>query len=226
MNAMKVSTDACIQGAWTAEFIRNQGKEGIEILDIGTGTGLLSLMLVQELVQIAIDGIDTEKAAVMEAGINFANSPWKQQLHAKHASLQNYQPGKLYDYIICNPPFFHKQLQATGASRNTARHDILLSKSDLAYYASQLLKTSGYLSVLFPCSEWEGWLATANAEGLNLYSQLLVFPRSNKPANRIIGIFSKTSGNNTLSNDLVIRENDNQYTAAFIQLMQPYYLHL
>ena len=84
MNAMKVSTDACIQGAWTAEFIRNQGKEGIEILDIGTGTGLLSLMLVQELAQVAIDGIDTEKAAVMEVGINFASSSWKQLMHAKN----------------------------------------------------------------------------------------------------------------------------------------------
>ena len=225
-SAMKVSTDACIQGAWTARFINKQNGSDMDILDIGTGTGLLSLMLAQETSPKSIDAIDTDADAAEEAGFNFATSPWQHRLNISHTALQAYTTGKQYDYIICNPPFFHNQLHANGAARNTARHDISLSKKELARYASALLKKTGFISVMFPASEWDEWLTVALGEGLAVNTCLYIFPHAGKPANRIVGIFSSTPPLAQQLQELIIRDEPDQYSIAFKALMQPYYLNL
>jgi len=223
---MKVSTDACIQGAWTAAFIGKQSNGNIDILDIGTGTGLLSLMLAQQLPLATIDAIDTDADAAVEAAFNFSASPWHHRLSIRQTALQVYPADKQYDHIICNPPFFHNQLHASDIARNTARHDIMLSKKDLAGYAAVLLKKNGYMSVMFPASEWDEWMTTTLDTGLALHALLRIYPRKDRPANRIVGIFSHTVSLQQQSHELIIREEPDQYSAAFSALMQPYYLNL
>src|SRR6218665_3507359 len=151
---MKVSTDACIQGARAAAWPL---PEPARILDIGTGTGLLSLMLVQRYPGSHIDAVELNPDAFMQAERNFRISPWHTNLHANQGSLQDYarrdSPDR-YGFIICNPPFFHNHLQAQQQARNDARHSIALSKEELAETVSFLLREQGVFCVMYPQTEW------------------------------------------------------------------------
>src|SRR5690606_18436131 len=154
----------CIQGAlaahqWAGAPIKN-------ILDIGTGTGLLSLMLAQKLTGAAITAIEIEPSATEQAMENFGLSPWIQRLSVQQKALQTFEPGQTFDAIICNPPFFHKHLNSAMEPRNKARHDETLSKADLAGHVTQLLNDSGMFCVLYPNTEWQSWVANAADAGL------------------------------------------------------------
>lgn len=231
--AMKVSTDACIQGAWAAlqvqQLTGEQDATG-RILDIGTGTGLLSLMLAQLSPNACYEAIELNREAWEQAAANFEASPWTKQIKAYLLPLASFlqaqeaSPGK-YDFIICNPPFFHNQLQASSKTRNEARHSVTLSKKELALAVALLLEDKGQFCVMYPASEWADWLQTANKEELYPAHILKVHPRANLAANRVIGIFSKEDID-VVQEQLVIYEEDKSYTASFRNLMQPYYLAL
>jgi tRNA1Val (adenine37-N6)-methyltransferase len=222
LSAMKVSTDACIQGAWSAANL--DLAAGARVLDIGCGTGLLSLMLAQSAPNCIFDAIDTEASAIKEATENFSGSPWPDRLTAIHCSVQAYRPDKRYDCIICNPPFFHQHLQATEATRNKARHDIELNKNTLAQLSKNLLQKNGMVSVMYPAHEWEAWIQAATAADLHLMRRLDIFPSSKKSANRIVGIFSTASVTSIRYDELIIRDEQNQYSDAYKRMMYPYYL--
>lgn len=226
--AMKVSTDACIQGAWTAQQLQHMscGKP-LRLLDIGTGTGLLSLMLAQEYDTVLIDAIELNEDAAQQAAGNFAQSPWHDRLRAMHTSLAEFKGGEhTYDIIICNPPFFHNQLQAVQQARNDARHSTALDKPTLAQALAHLLKEQGYCSIMYPASEWKDWLETAAGQGLQARVTLAIHPRGQQPANRFVGIFGKDQTEAICNETLVIYEEDQSYTPAFSTLLQPYYLAL
>ena len=223
--AMKVSTDACIQGAWAARYF---SKHTIQhVLDIGTGTGLLSLMLAQQLSTAAISAIEINEQACEQARENFNLSPWHNRLDAQHSSLQNFMLGNegKYDVIICNPPFFHNQLQSAQKERNDARHSVSLDKEQLAIGVSTLLTREGSCCVLYPESEWNDWLRVAKKYGLFAEAILKIKPKLNTPPNRVIGIFSKQKQTVTES-EFIIYHAEKNYTAQFIELMQSYYLNL
>lgn len=226
--AMKVSTDACIQGAWTAQQLQriSCGKP-LHLLDIGTGTGLLSLMLAQSYDAAMIDAIELNEDAAQQAAENFAQSPWHSRLRALHTSLAAFNRGEgAYDTIICNPPFFHNQLQAAQQARSDARHSAALDKPTLARALAHLLTEQGYCSIMYPASEWEDWLKTAATQGLHARVTLAIQPRNQQLANRFVGIFSKGHAEETFNETLVIYEDDQRYTPAFSALLQPYYLAL
>jgi tRNA1Val (adenine37-N6)-methyltransferase len=229
--AMKVSTDACIQGAWAAmQLQKQQNAQPLTVLDIGTGTGLLSLMLAQLNPHIIVDAIELNGDAAGQAGANFAASPWSERLRIYHAALTNfrnaYDRNQQYDFIICNPPFFHNQLQAPGKARNEARHSISLSKTELADTAACLLKAAGTLCVLYPAREWDDWEKTAAQHGLYPEKILSIQPNGTAAPNRLTGLFNMANHNLTHQEQLVIYEPDKSYTPAFTNLLQPYYLHL
>ncbi|MFA6057380.1 MAG: methyltransferase [Taibaiella sp.] len=232
--AMKVSTDACIQGAWASKWLQlNRPAAGLKILDIGTGTGLLSLMLAQLNPESSIDAVELNNDAFLQAKQNFSSSPWANKLTAHYYSLKDYlvesehdQENKLYDFIICNPPFFHNHLQAQQKARNDARHSISLSKEELAHAVSLLLDEQGFFCIMYPQTEWNEWLRVG--KGQDLYAQLTVEvkPKASMVPNRIIGLFSKKNNQHSKTETLVIYEEDKNYTEQFKALLQPYYLAL
>jgi len=147
--AMKVGTDGVLLGAWAAG--------GNKILDIGTGTGLIALMMAQRYPHSIIDAIDIDKGALKDATSNVANSPFSERINIIQSSLQSFRlqtdnekQSLLYDAIVSNPPFFINSLKNKVQNRSFSRHTDTLSFSDLCRHASRLLKDNGTFSIIIP----------------------------------------------------------------------------
>ncbi|MEO8711563.1 MAG: methyltransferase, partial [Parafilimonas sp.] len=147
--AMKVCTDACLFGAWAAH---NPQLEASNILDIGTGTGLLSLIYAQKNMHASIDAIEIDEAAVQQARENFEASIWKERLHVYNTSIQQFatSSNKKYDVIICNPPFYENDLKSENKQRNLALHSDALTLEELISDVDLLLGDDGSFFVLLP----------------------------------------------------------------------------
>ena len=146
--AMKVCTDACLFGAWTAAC--GSQLKAHSLLDIGTGTGLLSLMLAQKLPDVIIDAIEIDQAASQQAKENFEASPWKERLNVYNTSIQQFASTAKhkYDIIICNPPFYENDLKRNNAKRNMALHSAEIRLEELIKISGDLLKDDGKLFIL------------------------------------------------------------------------------
>ena len=218
--AMKISTDACIQGAWTpiADNVKNT-------LDIGTGTGLLSLMLAQRNTDIHIDAIELDIAAAKQAGENFHLSPWSERLIVIHTDAKVYDPGKQYDMIVCNPPFFQNSLLGPDELRNNARHTHAFEYADLIAVMERLLNQQGYASVILPATEHNIWEALLIKAGWNINAELQIQPLPHKAVNRIVSICSREKKPKK-TDRLCIYAEQGRYTSEFTELLQPYYLQL
>jgi tRNA1Val (adenine37-N6)-methyltransferase len=180
--AMKVGTDGVLLGAWCP--LPTSGS----ILDIGTGSGLIALMLAQRTSDAQIEGVDIDAAAIEQAAENFAASPWSDRLHARHISIQELSEGahKRYELIVSNPPYFVDSLKNPDQHRKTARHTDTLSYADLIRCAAQLLAKDGTLALILPAEAKESILSEAAQNGL--YPSLLtqVYSKPGKPLKRIL----------------------------------------
>jgi tRNA1Val (adenine37-N6)-methyltransferase len=223
--AMKVSTDACIQGAWLATVFRQNNPA--TILDIGAGTGLLSLMLAQELPDSLITAIEINEAACVQAAENIRNSPWAERVSVIQTALQDFRPQATFDAIICNPPFFHNHLESQDQDRSLARHSHTLTKEVLAESLARCLNQEGGAGILYPTTEWPAWVDIAQQQGLYVQQQLLIRPHEGKAPNRIVGIMGHHPVTDIDATELCIYEKGSRvYTAAFEGLLKLYYLHL
>ena len=144
---MKVCTDACLFGAWTVSEMRND--EIRTILDVGTGTGLLSLMVAQA-TDAQIDAVEIDENANAQASENFDASPWSNKLRLHHCAVQQYDPPYRFDLIICNPPFYENDLQSPDKKKNLAMHSTQLSADELFYSLKRLLAPGGKIAMLVP----------------------------------------------------------------------------
>lgn len=219
--AMKVTTDACIQGAWTPVLPVVK-----EVLDIGAGTGLLALMLAQKSDGAVIDAVEIDKEAARQASDNFANSPWHERLRILEGDVRNCLPDKRYDLIVTNPPFFSGSLLGDDTNKNVARHTLLLSFAELRKVIDNRLKDDGYVSVLLPFEEYALWKTQAQNAGLHEESALFVRHTAQSPVKRVVGLFRRKEAAIKKEGTLVIRHDEQKYTADFIELLSPYYLHL
>lgn len=216
--AMKVSTDACILGAWAKVNARSR------VLDIGAGTGLLSLMLAQRFPDIYIDAIEIDREAAAQATDNIAKSDWKSRIQLIEGDVKDYNAAK-YDHIICNPPFFSNSLLGPDGNRNTARHDLSLTQKDLIIAFDNLLVEEGVATVIFPATENGKWADLLERSGYYILEQLYVLPRVGSKYNRVISTCSRVE-KPLIDNTLAIKDLDNVYTPEFTHLMKPYYLNL
>ena len=216
--AMKVCTDACLFGAVI------EPGQAAKILDIGTGTGLLALMLAQRC-QAAIDAVEIEPRAAAEAARNFADSPWHSRLRVFENSVQAFaesQPSR-YDLILANPPFFEQHLKRHTPAQNLALHSTMLTPLSLLESVTTLLHPEGSFWVLLPPYESTRLEKLALEQKLFLTEQYSVFATENGRLIRHISRFSYQPGLPEKSN-IAIKNTANQYTTHFQELLKSYYL--
>lgn len=218
---MKVTTDACIQGAWTPAPV---GK--CNILDAGTGTGLLALMIAQRTASLAtIDAIELDDAAFHQASENFAASPFHHRLNAHQHDLRNWRPSKQYHILICNPPFFSNSLPAKGHSRNVARHDETLNQRDILQLMQDTLLPDGIASILLPLAAWEVFNLLVAIQGWHPQKILKIKDKPDALVKRVVCIYAQRLSETTTT-ILNIKNGLGNYTPEFQLLLKPYYLHL
>ena len=223
--AMKVCTDACLFGAFVAESSKLNAKC---CLDIGCGTGLLSLMVYQKNNDIIIDAVEIDQAASEQAKENFKNSGWKEKLNIYNDSIQQFANSlieKKYDVIICNPPFYENDLKSENQQRNIALHSKELSLNELVSIVQKLLSNKGNFFVLLPFHR------TKYFEELLLKYELCVkekvFIKQTSKHNYFRTIFwVDRSAATSHQSEIVIKNNENKYSDEFINLLKDYYLYL
>ena len=217
--AMRVGTDGVLLGAWAN--IHNAKK----ILDVGTGTGLIALMLAQRC-DAQITGIEIEKNAADEATQNVYNSPWKNRINIKHISFQEFseKTSDKFDLIVSNPPFFMNDKPAANSNKNIARHSEKLSLYDLIKGSEKLLSADGFLSLILPILSAEKFIKLAKKYRLFLAAHTAVKPREDKNPNRYLMEFRRNEVP-FRKNYIAIRESENNdFTTAFKTLTRDYYL--
>lgn len=221
--AMKVTTDACLFGAWVAKKMA-ACKKGDNILDIGTGTGLLSLMIAQQ-VNAQIDAIEIDKAAAEQAKENIADSPWKDRIHVLHGDARVFDFNKQYDSIISNPPFYENELTSENILRNTAHHDAGLVINDLLSIIFRQLKDDGRFYILLPFKRYEEIKAAISKYGMKLGTVCMVKQSRAHSFFRVLISGGKKEGTIEME-ELAIKENASDYTTEFSKFLKDYYLYL
>jgi tRNA1Val (adenine37-N6)-methyltransferase len=215
---MKVCTDACILGA-LAEYDRP-----LRIIDIGAGTGLLSLMLAQRY-QCPIDAVEIYPPSCEEALINIQNSPWGDRVNIFCQRIQDFSTDNVYDLIISNPPFYHGQKKADAAHKNLALHGDELPLSDLVKVVLRLMSPDGKFFVLLPPTETSTLTKMMRLAGANLAGQCRIRNSPGSAVFREVTSFSFKNEIGCAMRELCIRDNQNEYSDDFINLLSPYYLN-
>ncbi len=215
---MPVSTDGVLLGSWV-----NLTQEG-NLLDIGTGTGLLSLMCAQRYPQWSIEAIDIDPHALDAAQINFSQSAWAKRLKLHQGDVLNFPCDKLFSAIICNPPYFNNGAKAQDHSRATARHTVTLDHQALLDKCWQLLAADGSAHFILPITEGEQFIQAALTCGWQLKRRCDVQPNQHKPVHRLLIELSKQASTPEYQS-LLISDNDG-YSADFIQLTKAFYLNM
>ena len=216
--AMKVGTDAVLIGSWV------MGKDAKNILDIGTGTGIIALMLAQKTWAL-VDAIDIDENAVMQAQSNVSNSPWNDRVRVIHQSLQAFcvHPMQKYDLIVSNPPYFDETFKPAEEGRNKARHTDHLSFEELATGVRELLSDAGKFYVILPLTEGTLFIEKMKVEGLFLNEVISVRPKQDKPVKRLLMQFSMHR-KPLVSAELIVHKDDQNYSEEYIELTKDFYL--
>ena len=217
--AMKVCTDACLFGAMLPLEVQHK------VLDIGTGTGLLSLMYAQKNSAAIIDAVEIDGNAAIQAKENFEASPWADRLNIFNADVLNFKPGKEYDLIISNPPFFEDDLRSPDGSKNNAKHDTSLGLVKLLEIVEIHLAKEGLFAVLLPYHRVNYFIERANSSGLYLTQQILARQTTKHDHFRGILFFKRTKAPQQNA-EITIKDSEGNYTTEFIAKLKDYYLHL
>jgi tRNA1Val (adenine37-N6)-methyltransferase len=222
---MKVCTDACLFGAFVANEIQSVKQDAIKnILDIGSGTGLLSLMLAQKL-PAKIDTVEIDTSAFEQAKENIIQSLYREKIEIFNADIIQFSAGKKYDYIISNPPFFEADLKSGNEKKNVAKHNTTLTLQELLSNADRLLNTTGIFAVLLPYHRVEYFVAESLRMNFHLTNKLLVKQTPVHNFFRGILIFSRKESN-VITAEITIKNAAGNYTDEFINLLKDYYLYL
>ena len=217
---MKVGTDAVLLGSWVK--VENENS----ILDIGSGTGVISLMLAQKCF-VNIDSIDIDENAFQQSRENFLISPWFDRLNCTHISIQEFSlnyPNK-YDLIVTNPPYFHHASKPSEESRLNARHGDLLTFDELLDGVKKLLSPEGRFCVILPCKEGIEFLDKAQRKGLFCNHLIRIKTKADKNEKRLIMEFRFHFGK-IEEDEIIIQEEDGSYTQEYIDLTHDYYIQL
>ncbi len=218
--AMKVGTDAVLLGSWIHPGLSRY------ILDIGTGTGLLALMLAQKSFA-GIDAIDIDSGAFYQATENTRMSPWYNRIYVFHQSFQNYLKActKQYDLVVTNPPYFHHAPKPSEESRIHARHNDQLSFTELVNGVKKVLAPEGKFYLILPYKEGMEFMDIAQGKGLFCHQLLRVKTKADKQEKRLLMEFRNEFAVPT-DEEIVIHNEDCSFSDDYIRMTKDYYIGL
>ncbi len=217
--AMKVGIDGVLLGAWA------NLNDAVNILDIGSGTGLLALMAAQR-TNAFIDAVEIESEAAEEANLNVGNSLWKDRICIHNCAFQDFKTERKYTHIISNPPFFDNSLQSQDHKKTKARHSSSLSLDELLKKSARLLADQGKISLILPAEKEEQLKVLSSKHRLKLTRLVYVAPDKNKKPHRILVELSTSE--ETISEPVIYIRNseNNTYSEYFRELTQEFYIRL
>jgi tRNA1Val (adenine37-N6)-methyltransferase len=214
---MKVGTDGVLLGAWVN--LKNENT----ILEIGTGSGVIALVLAQRTPpHTHIDAIEPDQPSCLDASDNFSSCPWKDRLSLHHTRLQDFQSKNLFDLIISNPPYFHDSQKPPDSRRELARHTESLSFTDLLEGADRLLTPTGRLAIILPVTEATQFKQLALPR-FQVIRTCQFRSRKHKPVERILFEFSRLSQVEK-EEVLTLYEEGDRWTKEYDNLTQSFYL--
>ena len=237
--AMKVGTDGVLLGAWCPvdsrassfksfkSFKGFKGFKGFKVLDVGTGSGLIALMLAQRIQGTQITAIDIDAGAVEQAKYNFSISPWSDRLECHQQALQEVEGKGLYDLIVSNPPYFQDSLKNPDSQRAMARHTDSLSYAELLKHGARLLTQEGIIALVLPIEAEQQIIALAQSLGLYPTHITHVYPKPGKAAKRLLIAFSPSplaSRLSPIANSLTLESETAPRSEAYIELTKEFYL--
>ena len=217
--AMKIGTDGVLLGAWAK--VNNTRH----ILDIGTGTGVVALMLAQRFPKSKIDAVEIEEEAFNQAKFNFNSSKWKGNFNVFHCALQSFNPDKKYDLIVSNPPFFEEKVLPKTHSRQLARYEAHLKPEGIFLFSSKYLIINGLLNLIYPKSKEIQLINTARDFGF--YPHYVTYVKGNLSVEvkRILVAFGKKEVT-PKTTTLIIEKSRHNYTEDYIKLTKDFYLKM
>ncbi len=234
--AMKVTTDACLFGAWTAEKVRAVSLESREVqeggftsvMDIGTGTGLLALMLAQANHDTYIDAIEIDQDTFEQANENIAASPWPDRIHPVHCDAKAMDGSRQYDIIISNPPFYEKELRSGNSQKNKAHHDESLLIDDVLTIIQRNLKPRGRFYLLLPYKRNEETEAVITKNDLTISHKTFVKQSTQHDYFRVMlsGVHRPEKKQRVVASEIAITNPKKEYTMEFTNLLKNFYLYL
>lgn len=220
--AMKVTSDACIFGAWVPV------PDGVRrVLDVGTGTGLLSLMLAQRFPNVEIDAVEIDEDAAEQAAENVAASPFANRIRVFHSAIADFKPDRPIDFVVSNPPFFETALSGPDERRNLARHAGALKPVHVFWIAKSWMNAAYGAAVLTP-PELSHWAMAFESGGWMMDRVLDIHPAEEKPAKRkaVLGSLEPPSRGHLYHEQLTVYDPDGGLTDETKRLLQPFYLKL
>lgn len=216
-SSMKVGTDGVLLGSWC------DVSHASRVLDVGTGCGLIALMVAQRNSISIVDAIDIDVASVSQTAENFKKSPWAERLNAINADYCTFECTNKYDLIVSNPPFFTNGVLSPNEVRRNARHTQSLTFEQLIVKSKSILTDAGILSIVTPVDVYKDILDICVANDLYISKICKVYPVSNLPVKRLLWNIVMTP-TKTICNDLVIEASPGNYSDDFINLCRDFYL--
>ena len=234
--AMKVGTDGVLLGAWSPlpeegehskAAILNALNGCSKVLDVGTGSGLIALMLAQRIERAQITAIDIDSGAVEQAKYNFSQSPWSDRLRCQQTALQDLKGEAIFDLIVSNPPYFQDSLKNPDSQRAMARHTDSLSYNELLAHSARLLTEKGILALVLPIEAEQQIIALAQAHKLYPTHITHVYPKPGKAAKRLLIAFSQSPIANSqapIANSLTLESETAPRSKEYQELTKDFYL--
>ena len=219
-SGMKIGTDGVLLGAWT------DVSEATRILDIGTGTGVIALMLAQRTnTEIKIEAIEIDDNAFADAKENFGLSPWKERLTLHHQNIHEFSTTNTFDLIVSNPPFFQNSYKPPDPKRGLARHTENLSFEGLLTSTERLQGPSGRLSVILPNVEGLQFIQLAEQRKFHCSRKWSFRTRQEKPIERWLLEFSRLPGP-IEENEILLYESGENWSSGYKNLTREFYLKI
>ncbi|QNL21764.1 methyltransferase [Hyphobacterium sp. CCMP332] len=219
--SFKIGTDAVILGAWAGRKCHLK-----KILDIGTGSGIIALMLAQRFEKADVYALEIDGDTALQAKNNFQSSPFKNRLFLINQALKNFEIKEKFNLIVSNPPYFSRALLPQNKTNSRSKHSNSLSPEDLFLFASKSLTANGKVTIIYPVEQMNQLFSLAEDYGLFCSSKLYIRPTQNHEVHRIILEFTNSSEVNESENNLIIEENmRHQYHPSYINLCKEFYLN-